>query len=83
MEHKCIQENFLGRVREFMEGEKANKVLFAGIILTIVVQVGAFLYLWGSLVTTVKVHDKSIDTLVSKFDNVKFIGYVEAAEIKK
>jgi len=46
----------------------------------IIVQVGAFLVMWGSLTTTVKVHDKNINFLMSKFNNIKLIGYVNAEE---
>ena len=81
--HECIQENFLGQVKEFIESQKGTKTLQYSIVGVIIVQVGAFLVMWGSLTTTVKVHDKSIEGILSKLDKVKLVGYVEASEVKK
>ena len=87
--HECIQEEnisifnvFMGRAKEFMDSQKGTRTLQFSIVGIIIIQVGAFLIMWGSLTTTVKVHDKSIDTLMSKFNNIKIIGYVQAEETK-
>jgi hypothetical protein len=82
MTHECSKEEFLGQVKEFMDGCRGMKGTLFTIAITILLQVGTFLYLWGGLVTTVKVHDKAIDKLVSKLDNVKLVGYA-LAEPKK
>lgn len=79
-EHWCLHENFLGKVSEFMESQKGNKVLFGGIISAIILQIGAFLVMWGGLTTRVTMHDESIKMFAKKFDNIKLIGYVQAAE---
>jgi hypothetical protein len=80
MNHECKQENFLGQVKEFMNSYKGTKALQFTVVGVIIVQVGAFLVMWGSLTTTVKVHDKNINFLMSKFNNIKLIGYVNAEE---
>lgn len=81
--HECIQENFLGQVKEFMESQKGTKVLQWSIVGIIIIQVGAFLVMWGSLTNTVKTHEKSFDRVWAKLDGIKIVGYVEAAEEKK
>lgn len=80
MEHECTKEEFLGKVSEFMENSKGFKTTLFTIALAILIQVGTFLYLWGSLVTTVKVHDKEIvkqeakiDRILDKLGSVKFV----------
>ena len=78
--HECIQEGFLGQVKEFMKETKGFKATLFTIALTILLQVGTFLYLWGGLTTTVKVHDKAIDALVNKFDKLKVVGYAIAQD---
>ncbi len=45
--HECIQEEFLGRVKEFIENTKGLKATLFTIALAILLQVGTFLYLWG------------------------------------
>ncbi len=78
----CDKEEFLGEVKEFIANSKGLKGTLFTIALTILLQVGTFLYLWGGLTATVKNHDKSIDRLVSKLDNLKVVGYAVANEIK-
>ncbi len=76
----CDKEEFLGEVKEFIANSKGFKTTLFTIALTILLQVGTFLYLWGGLTTTVKVHDKAIDALVNKFDKLKVVGYAVANE---
>ena len=76
----CDKEEFLGRVKEFMKETKGFKGTLFTVALAILLQVGTFLYLWGGLTTTVKVHDKSIERLVEKFDKLKVIGYAVAQD---
>jgi hypothetical protein len=45
------------------------------IAVAILLQVGAFLVMWGGLTTTVKAHDKSIETICRKLDNIQIVGY--------
>jgi len=80
--HICMQEEKIGKFEEFMSNTKGLKATLFTIAVAIILQVGSFLYLWGGLTTTVTVHDKAIDNLVKKFDNVKIV-YAETAEHKK
>jgi len=73
MTHDCIQKENIGKFKEFMENSKGMKATMFTIALAILIQVGAFLVLWGGLTTTVKVHDKSIDRILTKLDNAKII----------
>lgn len=77
-EHECLKENFLGQVKEFMNSYRGTKALQFSIVAVIVVQVGAFLVMWGSLTTTVKSHDKALDKLTDKLDKVQLVGYAYA-----
>ena len=92
MAHECIKEGFLGEVREFMNNMKGFRTTLITIAIAILLQVGAFLYLWGGLTTTVNknteqiwckltptadTNAKNIAILVEKFKNIKLIGYVE------
>lgn len=76
----CIQEENIGKFKEFMENSKGMKATMFTIALAILLQVGAFLFLWGGLMTTVKVHDQAIERLVAKFDKLKVVGYAIANE---
>jgi hypothetical protein len=57
-EHDCIQKEKLGSMAkclEIIEGAyNANKVAMITITITIFIQVGSFLYLWGGLTKTVE-----------------------------
>ena len=81
MSHECKYEEFIGKVKEFIENSKGFKTTLFTIALTVLLQVGTFLYLWGGLTTTVKNHDKSIDQLIGKLDKLKVIGYAVAGEV--
>lgn len=78
MTHECIQEENIGKIKEFIANTKGSRTLLSGIVIAIVLQVGTFLFLWGSLTTTVNYHDKTIDKLCKKLDNVKIVGYAYA-----
>jgi len=73
MAHDCIQEENIGKFKEFMESTKGLKATIFTISLAILIQVGAFLVLWGGLTTTVKNHDKNIDRILAKLDNAKVV----------
>ena len=68
-EHICIKEGFLGEVKEFMSGFKGMKATLFVISMTILLQVGTFLYLWGA--QTEKINN--IEKVVRKFDTIKII----------
>lgn len=83
MSHECIKEEFLGRVKEFMENTKGYKATLFSLALVMLVQVGTFLFLWGGLTTTVKNNTEDINTILTKFDKVKIVGYAYADNGKK
>ena len=58
--HEYSQIEMMGKIKEFMVSIKGFRANLTAIIVTIVVQVGTFLYLWGSLTTTVKTDTKYI-----------------------
>lgn len=61
--HDCKQEGFLGQVKEFMQNSKGVKTLQWTMAGVIVVQVGAFLVMWGGLTEVVK---KNTDQIWNK-----------------
>ena len=69
MEHECIKEEFLGRVKEFMENTKGFKATLFTIALTILLQICTFLYLWGAQTEKIK----NIEKIVSRFDKIKIV----------
>jgi hypothetical protein len=90
--HDCKQEGFLGEVREFIRESKGLKATMFAISITVLIQVGAFLVLWGGLTTTVKTHDKTlesnsqeikaqaknIDRILGKLENINIVGFAYA-----
>lgn len=80
MEHECKQENFLGQVKEFINNTKGMRIQLGAIVLTIVVQIGGFLFYAGGQKEVVSQLQKTTANLDSKFSNVKLVGYVNAAE---
>lgn len=44
----------IGKIKEFMETTKGFKATITTVSVAIVIQVATFLFLWGSLTTTVK-----------------------------
>ena len=82
MSHDCKYEGFLGEVKEFINNTKGMRVTLGGIVLAIIIQVGAFLFMWGGLTTTVNNHTKNIDSIMCKLNDVKIVGYANAAETK-
>lgn len=83
MSHECIQEEELGKIKEFISGTKGMRTAISGIVVAILLQVGTFLYLWGGIVTTVKSHDKSLEKVCNKLENIHLIGYSYAEEKEK
>lgn len=82
MVHECSQMEFIGITKEFMNNFKGVKITLFTIAITILLQVGTFLYLYGGLTTTVNMHDKNIDKILTKLDDIKFIGVVGAQGIQ-
>ena len=65
-------------MKEFIDSCKGFKGILITLAITILLQVGTFLFLWGGLVTTVKVHDKNIDDLTAMLKDIKIVGVVYA-----
>lgn len=76
----CKWDEEIGKIKEFMSNTKGLKMTMFTISVAILIQVGAFLIMWGSLTETVKNHDKSINRILTKLDNVKIVGYAVAGE---
>ncbi len=79
-EHECSQLEFIGRVKEFMSDMKGFKATLFTISVAILVQVGAFIYLWGGLTTTVKTHDIIITEIGKTLKEIRFVGVAVAGE---
>lgn len=76
----CKWDVQIGKIIEFIDSQKGTKILQWSIVGVIIVQVGAFLVMWGSLTETVKTHDKNFERVWSKLDKVQLIGYAVAGE---
>ena len=91
MPHECEQREELGRIKEFMLSIKGFKTLMGSVILTIVLQVVAFSYLWGGLTQTVKYNSvqlwdkvtpavqentRNIDKILERLQVIKMIGII-------
>ena len=91
--HECIQEENIGKFKEFVNNTKGMRTAISTIVIAIVIQVGTFLYLWGSLTTTVKnntsyvwgdlriqttENTRNIDKILSKFEIVGVAKNVHA-----
>ena len=61
----CPHDQTIGKFKEFMDSMKGFKTILGTISFAIVVQVMTFLFLWGSLTTTVKANDKYMWTELS------------------
>ena len=71
--HECIKEEEIGMFKEFMENTKGLKATLFVIALTMLASVGSAIW-WGSgISTTVTSHEKSIDKILSKLDNIKIV----------
>ena len=80
MSEPCKWDVEIGKILEFISESKGLKATMFTIALAVLLQVGTFLFLWGGLTTTVKNHEVSIGRVLSKLDNIKLVGYVNAAE---
>ena len=78
----CKWDTQMGKIIEFIDNIKGLRVVLGGIVVAILVQVGAFLFMWGGLTTTVKTHDEAIHNILAKLEKVKFVG-VASAEMEK
>ena len=67
--HNCIQEETIGKFKEFMENTKGLKATLFVIVLTILLQVGSFLYLWGAQTEKIK----NIEKIVLKLNDIKIV----------
>jgi hypothetical protein len=87
----CKQEETIGTLREFMANTKGLKATMAMMAITILLQVGTFLYLWGGLTRTVEMNSKQIwenntpnimqntrdiDKILEKVQAIKLIGVI-------
>lgn len=79
MVHDCIQEETIGKFKEFMENTKGLKATMFTIAVTILLQVGSFLYLWGGQTEKIK----NIEKIVSKFDKIKIVYAIGNNENEK
>lgn len=97
-EHSCTKEEFLGRVKEFMENMKGTRGALYVAILTIIAQVITFAVLWGKqgeivaknteqiwckLTPAEEEQAKSIAIILDKFKNIKIVGFASAEEVQK
>lgn len=79
----CIQEGAIGKIQEYIESTKGFKATLFTISIAIVIQVASFLFLWGSLTTTVKSnteylwHDISPKTLENTRNIDKILAKME------
>ena len=71
-DQNCIQNETIGKIKEFIDGMKGFKATLLVMSITIVVQVGSFLFLWGGLTTTVGYHDRSITKLEVQVDSLRY-----------
>lgn len=76
----CKWDVEMGKVLEFVSESKGLKATMFTIAITVFLQVGTFLFLWGGLTTTVANHEKNISRVLNKLDGIKLIGYVNAEE---
>ena len=83
MSHDCVQQGFLGQVKEFMDNTKGVRIQLGAVVIAIVFQVVTFAFLWGGLTNTVSTHEKNISFLMNKFNNIRLIGYVNAEEVNE
>jgi hypothetical protein len=96
MVHECYQEEKLGGILEFIKSMKNTNNLLCGILISIVLQVVTFAFLWGSLTTTVSKNTdylwmtlspqtaentRNIDKILAKFEMVA-VTKVHAEGIK-
>ena len=88
MTQPCTQEEFIGRIKEFMESSKGIRASIVTIAIAIIIQVVTFAFLWGQIITTVNNDNKqvwsiltpityqnkeNIDKILAKLDLIKVI----------
>jgi len=91
--HDCKQEETIGKIKEFIGNMKGMKAMLGTIVVAIAVQVGTFLFLWGSLTTTVNKNTefvwgelkmqttentRNIDKILSKFEMIMMTKNIHA-----
>ena len=93
--HECIQEETIGAMKEYISTNKGVQNSLRMIVWAIVVQVGAFLFLWGQLTQTVSSNTdflwkdlapevrqatRNIDKILAKLDSIKIVSVVQNTE---
>lgn len=68
--------------QKHIDDGKGWRTAILGVVFTVIIQVGAFLFMWGGLTTTVSEHSKNIERVMNKLDNIKLVGYAQAEDIK-
>ena len=91
-EHECIQQEFIGKAKEFMNSSKGNKPILWSLIFTMLIQIGTFLYLWGALTQVVNKNNdylwgsvttglnentRNVDKILTKLENVRLVAYMQ------
>ena len=90
MTEPCIQLETIGKIKEFVESCKGIKIQLGATVFAIVLQVSAFLFMWGSLTNTVNKNTeyvwgdltsmtrenmRNLDRLMAKLEDVRFIAF--------
>ena len=70
---ECKWDVEMGKIKEFMQNTKGLKATMFTISVAILIQVGAFLVMWGSLTTTVNRNVKDISKILNKLDGIKIV----------
>lgn len=93
MSQPCIQEETIGKIKEFMENMKGLKATLFIISLSIVTQVITFSFLWGQSTASAKKDNehlwktvtpstventRNIDKILGKLENVNIVGFAYA-----
>jgi len=91
--HECIQEETIGKLKEFVSNNKALRSSLQGIIIAIIIQIVTFGFLWGQLTTvvekntdylwgdvtpTLRENTRNIDRILSKLDAIKVVAVSES-----
>ena len=86
--HECIQQETIGKFKEFIDSMKGFRTTLFTIALAIVVQVVAFVYMWGGLTTTVSKNSDqiwckltptaeknqlNIEKILTRLDTIRFV----------
>jgi hypothetical protein len=96
--HECIQQETLGKFKEFIDSIKGFKIVLFSMAGTIILQVITFAFLWGCLTTTVssntehlwknitprvEANTANIDKILGKFELIKVIQGIQGEKGEK